>query len=594
MACAERQSNVAALQRAEQLMTSRPDSALAIIDSLMADSAAQTRHFRMQCRLHRRNAWNKLDTVFRSTDEPQALVSYFDEHGTPNEQMLAYYLLGRAYADMYEAPMAMHYYQEAVEKGDTTNEDCDFALLCRVFSQMADICYRQNLFAEDIRFLDLSIGYAYKAKDTIAALNSYAYKGVAYSKLGALDSTIEICNRVCEAFSRLNNQKSGQFSTLSFSALISRNRIDEAKAHLEFYERNSGYLDSNGNIEKGREIYYYWKGTLCYATNQYDSAEYYFRKELLDGMDFNNQNAASHGLAQLFQKIHKPDSAAKYALYSYTMNDSAYSQMSTEAVEQAKAMYDYTRNEEIAQKEKERADKRSRELAFICVVALAILALTGVIYQQYRLLSRKRKREQREYQHLQVMHEQARAELSQLREHEAEFQLLTEKLATQEQAQETILRQSEIKLNRIVCQKEAEAAALKMEISKFHQQEQEREQEINRSIISLNASPVYQALRRNADNGSLLTDDNWSQIEQMVTSILPEFHQFISSRKMMLNKNEYRTCLLTRLQITPLCIANLIGVSASYVSLMSKTILQKVFSSDGNNKDLYNKLKSLC
>ena len=78
------------------------------------------KHAEMQDRLHQLNAFNRADSIFRSTDEAQALVDYFEEHGTPNEQMFAYYLLGRAYHDLHEAPMALKYFQIASERADTT------------------------------------------------------------------------------------------------------------------------------------------------------------------------------------------------------------------------------------------------------------------------------------------------------------------------------------------------------------------------------------------------------------------------------------------------------------------------------------------
>ena len=118
---------------------------------------------------------------------------------------------------------------------------------------------------------------------------------------------------------------------------------------MDIYESESGFFDKNNNIEKGREIYYYPKGHYYMAIGKHDSAEFYFRKELREGRDFNNQNAGSRGLALLFQQTHRPDSAAKYALYSYAMNDSVYAHMATQEVERMKAMYDFTYHKNLAE-----------------------------------------------------------------------------------------------------------------------------------------------------------------------------------------------------------------------------------------------------
>ena len=145
MACSGSQGDVDALNRAKGMMAKHADSALMILDSLVQNESDYSEHFNMQCRLHRLNAYNKLDTVFRSTKESQELVDYFDDYGTPNEQMLAYYLLGRSYYDTHEAPMALNCFQIATEKADTADEDCDFHQLSRIYGQISTIFFDQEL-----------------------------------------------------------------------------------------------------------------------------------------------------------------------------------------------------------------------------------------------------------------------------------------------------------------------------------------------------------------------------------------------------------------------------------------------------------------
>ena len=89
------------------------------------------------------NTLNRNDQPFTSAGV-QPYVDYFDDHGTPNDQMLAHYLLGRAYHEHGEAPMALQCYQEATERADTTATDCDYKQLSRVYGQMADIFYYQH------------------------------------------------------------------------------------------------------------------------------------------------------------------------------------------------------------------------------------------------------------------------------------------------------------------------------------------------------------------------------------------------------------------------------------------------------------------
>ena len=62
----------------------------------------------------------------------------------PNERMMAHYLLGRAYSDMGEAPLALRAYQDAVSCADTISADCDWWNLCRVMLQISYLFYYQK------------------------------------------------------------------------------------------------------------------------------------------------------------------------------------------------------------------------------------------------------------------------------------------------------------------------------------------------------------------------------------------------------------------------------------------------------------------
>ena len=61
---------------------------------------------RMRAGLDSINVRNRNGQPFTTADV-QPYVDFFDEHGTPNDRLLAHYLLGLAYYDHGEAPMAL-------------------------------------------------------------------------------------------------------------------------------------------------------------------------------------------------------------------------------------------------------------------------------------------------------------------------------------------------------------------------------------------------------------------------------------------------------------------------------------------------------
>jgi len=489
------------------------------------------------------------------------LADYFDDHGTPNEQMLAYYLLGRAYHDLHESPMALKFFQIASERADTTSTDCDYAQLSRVYGQMSRVFYQQNLMRQSLNYTELEEKYAWKGNDTLNALRGLLGRVAPYKRLLMPDSAIIVCEKVSQ-FAFENGKRA--FSAAVLGSII-RNLVDngeltKAKSYMDKYEQMSGYFDEENQIEKGRETYYNVKGLYYLAIDKVDSAEYYFRKELKEGRDFNNQNSGSHGLALLFQKKHMPDSAAKYALYSYEMNDSVYAQMATREVEQMQAMYDYSRNQEIARISKEKAEREhvKLQIAIVVFLLLTIITVHIVIRLHRQQIEAKQKYERN-------VSELARTQTAVLK-----------------------LRSYGEELSQMLSEKVEQASRLTREIEAY--KEKVGHQKESAEVLLLQ-SEVYDNLKKSAIKGVLLTDEDWHQIYIMIIEIMPGFNKYISSMKFELNDKEYKTCILIRLHFIQKEIANMLGVSPAYIAKVCNHVMQKLYNITGKTKDLEKKLK---
>ena len=531
-----------------------------ILLGLIMISCGGKEYVTMQKRLQKLNEYNKADSVFHTTTEAQALVDYFEDHGTPNEKMLTYYLLGRAYYDIHEVPMALNSFQAAIEKADTTAEDCDYRQLSRVYGWMAEVFYHQCLYRQEIDCENLSEYYGWKGKDTICAIQSLACKIFAYKQLGKKDSAIIICKNVINMFDKFGYTKEAAcYCSSIIRELIDHGETSLAKRYINRYEKESGYFDDN-NIEKGRESYYYSKGYYYVAVNNLDSAEYYYRKELSEGKDFNNQNAGSRGLALLFQQKHMGDSASKYALYSYEMNDSVYAHMATKEVEQIQGMYDYSRNQEIARQEKERADHAN---AIIQLISVFLFFFIIVIYVIVREVHKRRKEERAEYQNKVSLLAKTQADVIKLRSHGSE-------------------------LSQMLAEKEKETACLATEIDKY--KERIGQQKLSSDALLVN-SETYKILKKSADKALIISDEKWHQTFMMIIEILPNFNKLISSKRSELNDNEFKTCVLMRLHFTPKDVANMLGVTQPYISKVCRSLMHKLFNEDGKSKDLSERLK---
>ncbi|MBQ9186239.1 MAG: hypothetical protein IJ144_00260, partial [Prevotella sp.] len=345
---------------------------LIILLLVLAACTTRGRYDAMRASLDSINQLNRTDQPF-AADDVMPYTDYFDRHGTANDRLLAHYLLGRAYHEHGEAPMALQCYQEAADCADTTATDCDYAQLCRVYSQISEILYDQSLYRQQLQQLHNTMKYAQRGKDTLSALLSYEQQCQVYKNLGNVDSAIIIAE---EAAFRYHHHGYSNYASIALGgiirALIDKGEYEKAKNYINSYEKNTSLFDKEGNIQHGREAFYHVKGLLYLKEHRLDSAEYWFRKELRDGKDFNNQNGGALGLAMLYEQRHIPDSAAKYYQYAYAMNDSMYAQKTTETIERMQSMYDYSRHQEMARKESERASQASRRFWIILSVLLIV------------------------------------------------------------------------------------------------------------------------------------------------------------------------------------------------------------------------------
>ena len=503
------------------------------------------------------NIRNHNDQPFTAQDvEPY--VRFFDDHGTPNDQLLAQYLLGRAYHEHGEAPMALQCYHDALDRADTTAQDCDYAQLARVYGQMALVFYQQGLFRHQLELEKQSVKYAWLANDTLAALMNYEQESFAYSSLGMPDSAIFVIEDVASKYRQYGYPSDAAIALGTIiRILINKGEFQKAKQYMDIYESKSGLFDAHGNIAHGREIYYKSKGLYYLNTNALDSAEYYFRKELHDGRDFNNQNAAAKGLTMLYQKRYRPDSIAKYAVYAYDMSDSLYAQKNVKEVKRIQAMYDYSRQQEIARQETEKTTQANRMLLFSLIALLNISLIASWLYFARVQLIKKL--------------QQVSIELTAAREELAELQ-----------QDSSVNHQS-------IMEKEERIKQLERKLGKYGKIVYFGAEKIEND---LQLSPNYQKIKDLAYKGGELQQHDWDIIYQLINEYLPGYHDFLTSN-LKVNTADYQVCLLLRLHFKAGEIANMLGVSPPYISKICTTVFAVLFNKKGSSRELAKELAKI-
>ena len=528
-----------------------------ILCNVLLLSCSEGKVAKMRQGLDSINMVNRSGKPFTVADvEPY--VQFFDKHGEPNDRLLAYYLLGRAYYDHGEAPMALQCYYDAIEKADTTDKDCDYAQLSRVYGQMAGIYYDQGLYRQGLYQERNAVKYGWLGSDTLAALMSYEQEYYAYAGLDLSDSLIYIIKDVAHKYEQYGYSTEAAIALGTIiNCLVERGDYQEAKNYMDKYESKSGRFDSKGNIEAGREIYYRSKGLYYLHTNRSDSAEFYLRKELRDGKDYNNQHAGAKGLAELYRKLNKPDSVAKYYQYAYSMNDSIHTKRTAKDVERIKAMYDYSRYQEAAHQESEKEILANRRLLVSFFIILVITLLASWLYFARKEIKANYHRAIQELDMINAKNEELRNDVT------ANMLQITEN--------------------------EEKISQLKKKLGRYGKLVYLGSEKVDNNLM---LSPNYQKIKDIAYKGKVIQKGEWDIIHQLIIEYFPGYYDFLTS-KLEVNSVEYQICLLLRLHFKTGEIANMINVTPPYISKISTGVMKNLFKKKGSSKELAKELKEI-
>ena len=543
---------------ADSLSEAAPQRAMTLIDSLEGESAMnKSRH--MKLLLLKAKVRNKL-AMPMSTDSLKDIADYFDKHGDSNERMLAYYILGFAYQRSQDAPMALQYFHEAAAKADTTDSSCDFKNLSRIYTFLGEILYKHLSPENALIAQKQAIKYAKLAKDTLNAICGYQRLTETYYYLGKYDSVISISDKSSKLFRKYGyiNYAASSYGIPIF-IMVENGETNKVKPYLRIYEKESGLYDTKVNkVKKGHEIHYYIKG-MCYLNeNKFDSAEYFFRKELNETSDYNNHQAAAKGLYMLYKKRCNNDSVTKYAEMWNAATDSAYAQMSTEHLQQMQAMYNYNRYRQTAE-EAEKDALRTKYISIIIIMAIMAAAIGGALAVRTYIMRKRRARvnEIKEY----------KRKINELEMSKTELESINSGLHAE--------------VNRMIEEKTKEIEVLRAEY-------EDKFKDIKDKMI-FEDKPVIKRIKQHArKTHSRIGKEDSGLLKEMFRDYKP-----LSKWENTLNDNEYLICLLIRLNFVPAEICILTDSSSSNISNIRKRLLVKMTGHEGSPKDFDKYIKSL-
>lgn len=585
---------------ADSLTEVNQQEAVRFIDSVARADKGMSRNGRMKLLLLRMKALNKLDCPL-DTDTLASLVKYFDRHGSANDRMLANYILGCYYIGKGNSPEAMRYLHLAAEAADTTDAGCDWRTLHKVHVHTAQQLMYQNALMDAMDENTLALKYAMAAKDTFNAIITLEQRSNIYLNQGQDDKAFDIRSKLYGMYMKHGYAKE---AAISLGMLVrmqaERGNLAEAKRCMDIYEKESGLIDSNGNIEKGRESYYVNKAIYLTKINKLDSAEYYFRKcaGIVDLSDVLRDCYV--GMSDIYKRKHNLDSVAKYAELARITTDSMYAEMNTTHIQQMRAMYDYNGYKLSAEVYKRKA-LSARLTTIIIALVVSILAICAAIY--IRKKRRARRMEVLKYERSIAELEKARQELYTVNERQqAEMARMikekTDEIERQRKTDESYIHELErsrdelhdlserqkAEFNRLIEAKDAR-------IDQLYQEKQKYEKVKTRmdNINKYSDKPIVKQLKHQAKHD--LTPMTKEEISRLKKIFVGE-ERFCKIEN-IINEYEYQVCMLIRTGFTPSDICILMNSSKSSIANVRKKLYTKLTGRNGSSKDFDMYINSL-
>ena len=549
------------ITKAEQILNTKPDSALAVLDDIRESKEDWPRSQQMRYELVYAQAQNKAFVNFTTDSIVLSLVDYYGRHGNANEQMMANYMAGCAYRDLEDALSALKYLNLAVDAVDESDEDCDLSTLMRVYSQMGGLYQRVAAF-ESERIADSHAErLAWQICDTLSALRLMRLRASTLydahqplQSLMILDSIIQFCNK------HGLPEQTKIIYPMRIKYHIETNNALSADSLLREYEQKMNIQPLTPDEKIIDITHFYRKGLYYNLIEQPDSAIMMFQKlirlinirSLYTVGKYDLREGAFKGLSEAYSYKHQADSVIKYANLYCQWNDSSIRARASEHLLRFQSLYNYTKIQEQALNAEQKASRLRVIIILLVFFATTIVIVAWSIYQ-------KRLKKERQKQIAT----------------NKEYQLLLHEL--EKSADELLLVKTDSE--RFQREKESEIQKLQTALAMYQDNEQSVEQWSDERAIF--ACDIAKRLHSLSSHAQKATPNELNCLLVTAQNAFPKFYANITDASKGLSHTEIIISILIRFRFIPSEISLLLGLSSQRITNLKSSVNQKLFGTQG-------------
>ncbi len=387
------------LVHANNIMEEYPDSALVMLKSI-PDSALASQSDRAFHALLLSQAMDKNYIVTTSDSLINIAVDYFQDHNDKEHLASAYYYKGRIHSDMGDAPLALEFFQQAL---DVLKKHPDKDLENRIHAQRADIFNRGGMYKKAMEENRIALALCLEIKDTAGIIETAHSLGFDYYSMDLVDSAMYYYRMALDLAKSLDNEDYSN-SILRRMAIINIDRNEPEQAE-ELYRlslpEKSSTPDKSSTHAIGAQI----------AIARHDSANLKRHLDwLVDSGNIYGKKFAYRNLLEHFSHHFSADSISVMACKLFAIEDSIQANNDIHEIANFEYFYNYTSKSN----ENQRLKMDKERLIFnVMIAVLMIVLLLGVIYVIWNRLTIKINRQKRVFENLRAEHARVRTQIRQ-------------------------------------------------------------------------------------------------------------------------------------------------------------------------------------
>ena len=557
-ACSSRDRYPEAMRQATRCLEDQPDSALCYLSSLDATIGKEAEETRMYHALLKLRAEDKLYIDQTSDSLITRIVAYYDRYGDADKRLEAYYMLGRVYRTLGDAPRSLRAFQTALEIGEGSAR---WPLLGRIHEQMNYLFAYQELYPEALRSIEASLRIYQDNGSMRGIAVALRNKARIFDRYQQVDSMAYYYQLAYETALAAGDTFDNYILSEYISAYMDHGMLEEGAALIHRLPKE---------IREKDVIALYSLGMDCLHREKPDSARYYFLnalRQIRKGY-FPLRCDLYQLLSELAERQGDMRQALFYVRESSALKDSIADQTHTEALQKIHSLYNY---QHIEEENNHLAVKAAQTEKWVYRAVFIIFALVLLVFLLWHW-SRKQEREAEALRRLRERQEyDARKQLSVNVRRIAEL----EELLRQERTQKDVVRQ---RLERLSAEKEA------LELDNREIRLQLDEQEIKdlrmrKTAISgwFHTAENWEAIHENSPQ--------WQELEERVNEVYPAFSQTLRRHCPKLKISELHVCLLVKIGIQVGGMARIMDLSKSAISNIRTRLYEKIFDDKGSADD---------